>query len=79
MSKPIAILGVSGYIRMHLVTELTGRSDITIRVLTRDKRLDRVGGWCPAGVELIEGDVSNAASLKCLLVPGCVVVNLVYL
>jgi nucleoside-diphosphate-sugar epimerase len=79
MSKNIAILGASGYIGTRLVTQLAHRGDCAIRVLTRDKRRDLAGGWCPAGVELIEGDVGDAASLRALLVPGCVVINLVYL
>jgi nucleoside-diphosphate-sugar epimerase len=79
MRKTIAILGASGYIGTRLVTQLAHQGDCAIRVLTRDKRRDQAGAWCPAGVELIEGDVGDVASLSALLVPGCVVINLVYL
>jgi nucleoside-diphosphate-sugar epimerase len=78
-SDPLTvILGGSGYIGKHLVTELAGRADGRIRLLTRTLCSDLAHRAEFEHVELVEGDIRNLESLQRLLEPGCTVINLVY-
>lgn len=78
MTRAIAILGASGFIGKRLVSELLRDGSFNIRVLTRDKQRDLREENFGQGVEILEGDVRDSESLRRLLVPGCVVINLVY-
>jgi len=48
-------------------------------VLSRDKQRDLHEEKFGLGVDIYEGDLGNPASLNGFLVPGCIVINLVYL
>ena len=57
----VLVTGGTGFIGPHVVHALRGR-DLPVRVLVRDpKRAPRLEAW---GVELANGDVTNAASLR---------------
>lgn len=79
MNKIIAITGASGFIGIRLVSELLSAGCYSVRVLSRDKQRDLREKRFGQTVEIFEGDLGNPDSLKGFLVPGCVVVNLVYL
>lgn len=78
MKRIIAVAGASGFIGIHLVSELARDRGYEIRVLSRDKRDDRNQSFA-LGVKVFEGDLGDSSSLNGFLVPGCIVINLVYL
>lgn len=79
MSRIIAIAGASGFIGKRLVAELIREGGYDIRVLSRDSQRDLCEWNFGRGVEIIEGDLGDANSLKNFLLPGCTVINLAYL
>lgn len=79
VNRTIAIIGASGFIGKRLVSELLRDGVYEIRVLSRNKQRDVCDGRLWQDVKIFEGDLSVADSLKAFLVPGCVVINLVYL
>ncbi len=57
----ILVTGGTGFIGPHIVHALRAR-DLPVRALVRDRRRGaRLAAW---GVELVEGDVTDAASLR---------------
>lgn len=79
MNRTIAILGASGFIGRRLVSELVRHDEYQVRVLSRDKLRDLRDGRFDPKVKVFQGAPDNTDSLRDLLVPGCVVINLVYL
>lgn len=79
MKNTIAVVGASGYIGRHLVAELTAMKEFQVKLLARPKSREMEPVQWPDEVEVIQGDLSDPESLQSLLVPGCTVVNLVYL
>lgn len=77
--QTIAITGASGFIGKHVVAELLSRGGYEIRILSRDTLRDSREGGFGQGVDVFEGDLSDPDSLKGFLMPGCIVINLVYL
>lgn len=77
--QTIAITGASGFIGKHVVAELLSTGGYEIRILSRDILRDSREGGFRQGVDVFEGDLSDPDSLKGFLVPGCTVINLVYL
>lgn len=75
----IAITGASGYIGRHLVAGLIRVDDWRIRVLANSTRQDSQTRVHDSRVEVVEGDLREARTLRQYLDPGCTVVNLVYL
>ncbi|MFA6901881.1 MAG: NAD-dependent epimerase/dehydratase family protein [Gallionellaceae bacterium] len=75
----IAITGASGFIGKYLVAELVRIGNYEVRVLSRDKQRDLRKANFGHEVEIYEGDLSDSESLKNFLLPGCTVINLVYL
>jgi nucleoside-diphosphate-sugar epimerase len=75
----IAVIGASGYIGRHLVTELAQENDCRVRVLSRTQTGRTMGTAWPTGVEVIQGDLHDPESLQELLEAGCIVINLAYL
>lgn len=61
------------------MSELLRAGEYEIRVLSRDRQRDLREGRFGQEVEIFEGDLGDPASLNGFLVPGCTVVNLVYL
>lgn len=78
MNRIIAIAGASGFIGIHLLSELALNRGYEIRVLSRDKRDVRNQSFA-LGVKVFEGDLGDSSSLHGFLEPGCIVINLVYL
>jgi NADH dehydrogenase len=70
----ILVTGGSGFVGGHVVHELRGR-ELAVRCLVRDRRkASKLAAW---GCELVEGDMTDAASLQ-RTVDGCeTVVHLV--
>ena len=63
----ILVTGGSGFVGGHVVHELRGR-ELPVRCLVRDRRkATKLAGW---GCELVEGDMTDAASLR-RAVDGC--------
>jgi len=60
----------------HLLARLGSRHDVRIRALRRKGSFP--GDVMERGVELVDGDLFDRASLERLLLPGCTVVNLAY-
>lgn len=79
MNKTIAITGASGFIGKRLVSDILREGIYEIRVLSRDKQRDVGEERFGQGVEIFEGDLGDPDSLSGFLVPGCTVINLVYL
>lgn len=79
VNRTIAITGASGFIGKRLVTELVHAGGYEIRVFSRDKERDLREERFGKGVEIFEGDLSDPVSLKGFFLPGCTVINLVYL
>ena len=75
----IAISGASGFIGKYLVAELLRDGGYAIRVLSRDRQRDLREARFGAGVEIFEGALDDQHTLEGFLVPGCTVINLVYL
>ena len=75
----IAIVGASGFIGRHLVSDLLSLGGYEIRVLSRNRQRDVREEIFGQDVEIFEGDLGDPDSLKGFLLPGCTVVNLVYL
>jgi len=74
----VAITGGSGFIGAHLIKALLRDGNKRIRILSRSA-VGQTHSPYPAGVEIVQGDLCDLASLKEFLVSGCTVVNLVYL
>lgn len=79
MNKTIAILGASGFIGRRLVSELVCKDEYRVRVLSRDKLRDLEYRRFGQEVTVFQGSPDDPDSLRNFLVPGCVVINLVYL
>lgn len=79
MRTTISITGASGFIGKRLVSELVGKGGYEIKVLSRDMQRDLQEARFEHGVEIFEGDISDPESLNGFLLPGCTVINLVYL
>lgn len=79
MRRTIAITGASGFIGRRLVSELIREGGYNVRVLSRDRQRDVLEGRFAREVEIFEGDLGDPKSLNGFLVPGCTVINLVYL
>jgi nucleoside-diphosphate-sugar epimerase len=75
----IAIVGASGYIGRHLVAELLRLGGGRIKVLSRSGQRDFDTGGSGGALEIINGDLQQAASLQGFLEADCTVINLVYL
>ena len=75
----VAILGASGFIGKYLVSSLLRDGGYEIKVLSRDRQRDLQEARFEHGVEIFEGDISDPESLNGFLLPGCTVINLVYL
>ncbi|OYO15490.1 NmrA family transcriptional regulator [Enemella evansiae] len=56
----VLVTGASGLVGRHVVEQLAAAADV--RALTRDA--DRVRGWAPESVEVVEGDLSAPETLK---------------
>jgi uncharacterized protein YbjT (DUF2867 family) len=70
----ILVTGGTGFVGGHVVHELRGR-DLPVRCLVRDlRRGARLAAW---GCELVEGDVTDAESLRRAVAGADVVVHLV--
>ncbi len=70
----ILVTGGTGFVGGHVVHELRGR-DLPVRCLVRDlRRGARLAAW---GCELVEGDVTDAESLRRAVAGAEVVVHLV--
>lgn len=75
-SKSVCIVGATGFVGRHLVNALKIRSDIKIKLLTRnvsqvDMKTDKM--------EIIEGDLLDINSLRNFIESGAIVINLAYL
>ena len=77
--KMIAITGASGFIGKHLVAQLLREGGYAVRVLSRNRQRDLGEGRFGKEVEVFEGDINDPHTLGGFLVPGCTVINLVYL
>lgn len=77
--QTIAITGASGFIGKRLVSDLLGEGRYAIRVLSREKQRNLRKENFEQGVDIFEGDLGDPDSLTGFLVPGCTVINLVYL
>lgn len=70
----VVVIGASGFIGEHLLTNLANRTDIEVRVLVhRNKAESR------ANINFIQGDLLKPESLDALLSKNCTVINLAYL
>jgi len=73
----VCITGASSFIGQHFVDQLSTDEDIQIRVLVHNR--------IPEGlrdnkrITFVRGDLLDSSSLKKLMTPGCVAVNLAYL
>ena len=77
--KTIAITGASGFIGKHLVAQLLREGGYAVRVLSRNRQRDLGEGRFGKEVEVFEGDINDPHTFGGFLVPGCTVINLVYL
>lgn len=77
--QTIAVVGASGFIGKHLVTELARSSEYEIRVFSRNRQRDLTEKSFPSTVEIVEGNLQDHESISKLLKPGCTVINLAYL
>ena len=77
--KTIAIVGASGYIGRHVVAQLLQLGCYRIKVLSRKRGRDLAADRWPSEVDVVQGDLQDAESLKIFLEPNYTVVNLVYL
>lgn len=75
----IVVVGASGYIGRYLIAELVRVENARVKVLSRPVRPGAERASFPSKVEVVEGDLFDAASLKQLCEPGCVVIHLAYL
>lgn len=75
----IVVVGASGYIGRYLIAELLRSENSRVKVLSRPLQATGIRTPFPSGIEVVEGDLCDAKSLKGLFEPGCVVVHLAYL
>ena len=75
--RVIAITGVTGFIGEHLLNQLVRRKGIELRVLIHEKTNKNI--MSRNNIKTIEGDLLKFETIKELIVPGCTVINLVYL
>jgi nucleoside-diphosphate-sugar epimerase len=75
----IVVVGASGYIGRYLIAELLRSENIKIKVLSRPLQAAGTRAPFPSKVEVCEGDLCDANSLKGLFEPGCIVLHLAYL
>ena len=73
----IAIAGGTSFIGQHFVDQLSTDEDIQLRVLVHNRTLE--GLRDNKRITFVKGDLLDPSSLKKLVTPGCVVVNLAYL
>lgn len=72
--KTIVIIGASGFIGEHLLSVISARTDIEIRVLVHHNKASYHDN-----ISFIEGDLLAPKSLGALLRENCTVINLAYL
>lgn len=75
----ISIIGASGYVGRHLVTELVKTQNHHVKVLSRILPGKGCAIMWPTDVEVIQGDLQDPHSLQGLFEPDCTVINLAYL
>ena len=69
----VLVTGVTGFTGGHLARALSGRGH-RVRGLVRPISRDRAGGLAEAGIDVVLGDLTDAASLG----PACVGIDVVY-
>ncbi|MDO9280854.1 MAG: NAD(P)-dependent oxidoreductase [Methylotenera sp.] len=72
--SPVVVIGASGFIGEHLLSVLSERGGIEVRVLVH-----RNSAKSYTNIKFIEGDLLKPGSLDVLLVENCTVFNLAYL
>ncbi len=77
--KTIVVAGASGYIGKNIVQELLRLGDYKIKLLSRSLDKSSTEASLSKCVEIFRGDLREPESLKGLLEPNCIVINLVYL
>ena len=73
----IAITGATGFIGDHLLNYLIHRKDIQLRILIHKNINNRILNR--NNIKIIEGNLLKSETLNKFIVPGCTVINLVYL
>lgn len=74
----IVVIGASGFIGKHLLTELLRLGGFSIKILSRSGSL-YPNDLTKPGVEVVSGDLCDPESIRSVLESGCTVINLVYL
>lgn len=74
----VAIAGASGFVGQHLAAWLVERG-YCVHVLLHSPTPELPPSFSDPAVRVFHGDLIDPATLEGLLVPGCLVVNLVYL
>lgn len=74
--RVVSVIGASGFIGHHLLSLLSGKDGLEIRVLVHRKKpqISERGN-----VRFVEGSLLHPETLEQLLEPGCIVLNLVYM
>ena len=76
--QTVAIAGASGFVGQHLAALLIERG-YRVHVLLHTPRPELPPIFSDSSVQIFHGDLLTPESLEGFLVPGCLVVNLVYL
>ena len=74
--KTVAITGASGFIGRHLTQLFIRKGNYNLRILSNNGIRKE---WNRKHITVIEGDIEDSTSLKEFLLPGCTVINLVYM
>lgn len=69
----IGITGATGFLGTHLMSLLEADPRISIRALTRQKKVSTT-----SNIEYVEGSIDDAEALQRLLAPGSTFINLTY-
>jgi nucleoside-diphosphate-sugar epimerase len=77
LMRLVCITGASSFIGQHFVDQLSTNEDIQLRVLVHNRTPE--GLRDNKRITSVRGDLLDPSSLKKLIAPGCVVVNLAYL
>ncbi len=76
--ETLVIIGATGFIGNNLVSKLSTRNDLKLHILVKkDENIKQFKNF--SNTKIFKGTLFHTEILKCLITPGCTVLNLAYM